>query len=80
MGGLKNPYQLYGASPLSKVEGADIMQRHMNMESTRITVYCGVCGDEIIEAGNDPTGRHVDYQWERANQIHSRCYQMMMKR
>lgn len=73
MAGIKNIYQHYGATPFETMKGETAMDRHMQLQAREYTPYCYLCGREIVEANQDESGRSVDYEWERVNQVHTRC-------
>lgn len=74
MAGIKNMYQLYGATPLKSAKGDTIWERDLAFQSQEYTPYCRYCGGEIINAKEDENGHRVDPEWEQLNQAHYRCY------
>lgn len=74
MAGIKNAYQLYGATPLDTIQGDSIMDRHVQLQLRQMTPYCQFCGQEIINAKQDENGHAVDPEWEQQYRMHYRCY------
>ncbi|MFE4029311.1 hypothetical protein ACFX4N_24475 [Priestia sp. YIM B13551] len=74
MAGIKNRYQLYGATPFESVKGTDILERHMNLQMREYTPYCRFCGGEIVDATQNEHGQTVDPEWERMVQAHTHCF------
>ncbi|UOE58217.1 hypothetical protein [Cytobacillus oceanisediminis] len=74
MAGLKNVYQIYGATPFEAVKGETIWERDLNLQAREYTPYCRYCGGEIVDAQQDSNGHKADPEWERLNQTHYRCY------
>ncbi|AJH02520.1 hypothetical protein BK764_14235 [Bacillus thuringiensis serovar israelensis] len=74
MAGIKNMYQLYGATPFDTIKGDTIIDRHMQSQLRQYTPYCKFCGREIINSKQDEHMHNVDPEWEIHYQMHYRCY------
>lgn len=80
MGGIKNIYQYYGATPFDQVKGKTIVDRHMQLQMREYTPYCQYCGGEIIDSTQNEKGQTVDPEWERFVRAHSHCYRQRNSR
>ncbi|MEX3713394.1 hypothetical protein ABFV99_13400 [Cytobacillus horneckiae] len=76
MGGIKNIYQYYGATPFDAIKGDTILERNMQLQLREYTPYCQYCGGEIIDATENEIGQTVDPEWERIVRAHTRCYRI----
>lgn len=74
MGGLKNMYQAYGATPFEQIQGDTIFERNANLQAREYTPYCQFCGHEIVDSPQDENGHSVNPEWERMYRAHYRCY------
>lgn len=82
MAGRKNRAQDIGMMPgqngFNNIE--DPFERDLAFRSLSVTVYCKLCGGEILDAEQDSTGARVNWQYETQVGAHQSCIEKERRR
>jgi len=78
MAGIKNIYQQHGVMPHAH-NGKSIWERHEQLMTTEITVYCQKCGNTIeMPSREGPERKSMEtYELEMKYRVHMECAQEM---